>query len=56
MDVNNLGFEILPGLFKEGEIYVRELAEEKEKSKAKAGKKAEKKSRPGEKLRDLQPW
>ena len=56
VDVNNLGFEILPGLFEEGEIYVRELAEEKEKSKAKAGKKAEKKSRPGEKLRDLQPW
>ena len=56
VDVNNLGFEILPGLFKEGEVYVRELAEEKEKSKAKADKRAEKKSRPGEKLRDLQPW
>ena len=54
--MNNLGFEVLPGLFEAGETYVRELAEEKEKSKKRAEKNAERKTRPGEKLRDLQPW
>ena len=56
VDVNNLGFEVLPGLFSEGETYVRELAEEKEKAKLRAGKKAERKARPGERLKDFQPW
>ena len=56
LDVNDLGFQVLPELFESGEDYIKELAEEKEKAKKKAERRKEKKFRPGEKLRDMQPW
>ena len=61
--MNKLGFRVLPGLFEAGEQYVKDLAVEKEKAREKKARRAggrldrdERKTRPGKKMRDVNPW
>ena len=56
VDVSKLGFHIFPDLFESGGCFIRDLAEEEEKSKMKAEQRPEKKSWLGQRLKDLRPW
>ena len=58
VDLDSIGFEVLPGLFEHGETYLKELNAQKEAAKAAAAKRGrrERKKPHAESLAATDPW